>query len=1027
MSIEQALKGERIYCVCIQGAHLNTLVETPFHLTVTASCLNEVTPIGDAVQLNNKTNNVFINVSEHAEKLGEHGVQLNVTDNDTGKRFRFSVEPMAPLVVSIPMKIGDPLVLTIQCIHPQNPHKKTVSGVVHTSFMREASIVQTPGTTARKISLSPRRTTSFDQSAAAVGLLGTGQAIPSTKKTLLFLEDSQLNMKATPNSSIIGGIQCAQEVTADGTVLNPRPIQNFHESFLTDISARVRGEGDKERHVGPHSGAYVVCNSKSEMLVSELGKKTHKKQSLLINLGTLQIAQSTLSGPVRIRAKLVDLNFSHSGSGLDALGNVSSTDVQHEQKAVIAYIGLLEEVSRELFNETGLTACTLEGKLFKPTSLHGSASTAATALEGTHHDAEGEESCVAVKLYVSLVPSRGDADSPEEEASGSDSEHPSKAGSAHPSRRGSKRTLDAENAPGSVHASQHASAHNSVHGSVNNSQHASRRNSDAASVSKSHHGSRDQLPSDAPSVADVQRRIDANEPYNVVTKNTALPDELIGSSSMLAVGPNHLSAAELKALSKSKAGSNLASAVPLLNLGGNASKASSIASMHAPEATEYSEFMPLKPSHGAFGEDLEPSALGRIQPGRHKNAAATGLAFAEIVRGELEQKQRLVEELTEDVRVRNEAIQVCGFDIRALREEQIRLNNKIQALEAEKAQKTQEELKADAVTSEILKYPHLMHELDKPTLIRNMHRLREKVSGLDRDKGALEGALRQAKEYLTEFAALKKEHAVLQGAHQEQTKYLQKMQGKINQITTYQETIKTQEKVIAKMQNIVEAKMRAKNALPFLPKNVPANAMIPVPTQPQETPQRASLPDFEALQAAKMNEEALEEARREIAELTEKVHTDVYDASTIACTRFAMVQLVLFWWKCDRSCFAELIALIEHIYLSFCITYPLQVQDLEHQMYEAKLNQLESASAKISRDAAPEDSDAHSEEGSDSGGEEVEAPNTSVMQEMTVEERAKFEDLKSANEKIDELEAEVSYYYFFSQVHCAAYGAFSNE
>jgi hypothetical protein len=875
MSIEQALKGERIYCVCIQAAHLNTLVETPFHLTVTASCINEITPLGNAVQLNNKANNTFINVSEHLEKLGEHGIQLNVTDIDTEKHFRFTVEPMAPLVVSIPMKVGDPLVLTIQCIHPQNPLKKTVSGVVHTSFMREASIVQTPGTTARKISLSPRRTTSFDQSAAAVGLLGTGQAIPSTKKTLLFLEDSQLNMKATPNASIIGGIQSAQEVTADGTVVNPRPIQNFHESFLTDISMRVRGEEDKDRHVGPHSGAYVVCNSKSEMLVSELGKKTHKKQSLLINLGTLQISQSTLSGPVRIRAKLVDLNFSHAGSGLDALGNVSSAGVQHEQKAVIAYIGLLEEVSRELFNETGLTACTLEGKLFKPTSLHGTASTAAAALEGGgHHDVEGEESCVAVKLYVSLVPSRGDADSPEEEASGSDSEHPSKAGSAQASRRGSKRTLEAEKVPGS----QHGSVQNSVHNSVHNSQHVSRRNSDAAAAaaaavgSKSHHASREQLPGDASSAADVQRRIDANEPYNVVTKNTALPDELVGSSSLLAVGPNHLSAAELKALSKSKAGSNQQSAVPMLNLGGNASKASSVASIHAPpDATEFSEFLPVKPSHGAFGEDLEPSALGRIQPGRHKNAAGTGLAFAEIVRGELEQKQRLVEELTEDVRVRNEAIQVCGFDIRALREEQIRLNNKIQALEAEKVQKAQEELKADAVTSEILKYPHLMHELDKPTLIRNMHRLREKVSGLDRDKGALEGALRQAKEYLTEFAALKKDHAVLQGAHQEQTKYLQKMQGKINQITTYQETIKTQEKVIAKMQNIVEAKMRAKNALPFLPKSVPANAMIPVPSQPQEMPQQASLPDFEALQVQRMNEAALEEARREIAELTEKV------------------------------------------------------------------------------------------------------------------------------------------------------------
>jgi hypothetical protein len=74
------------------------------------------------------------------------------------------------------------------------------------------------------------------------------------------------------------------------------------------------------------------------------------------------------------------------------------------------------------------------------------------------------------------------------------------------------------------------------------------------------------------------------------------------------------------------------------------------------------------------------------------------------------------------------------------------------------------------------------------------------------------------------------------------------------------------------------------------------------------------------------------------------------------------------------------------------------VQDLEHQLYEAKLTQYESAKAT---------SDAGTEDGSD--GEEEEAPNTSVMQEMTAEEKAKFEDLKSANAMIDELEAEVSH------------------
>ena len=137
----------------------------------------------------------------------------------------------------------------------------------------------------------------------------------------------------------------------------------------------------------------------------------------------------------------------------------------------------------------------------------------------------------------------------------------------------------------------------------------------------------------------------------------------------------------------------------------------------------------------------------------------------------------------------------------------------------------------------------------------------------------MEGALKQAKDVIVQFTALKKEHANLQGAHLEQTKYLQKMTAKINQVSAYQQTIQTQEKVIAKMQTIVESKLRSKNALPFLPKQQhPTQSQIPVPGLAQLADlQSPGLPDFEALQVQKVNEEALFQARQEVAELTEKV------------------------------------------------------------------------------------------------------------------------------------------------------------
>jgi chromosome segregation ATPase len=303
------------------------------------------------------------------------------------------------------------------------------------------------------------------------------------------------------------------------------------------------------------------------------------------------------------------------------------------------------------------------------------------------------------------------------------------------------------------------------------------------------------------------------------------------------------------------------------------------------------DFVPMmmnqKASASAFGENLNAAQVGRALQNKGHNdkaksqqAATTGVAFAEIVRKELEQKQRIIEELTAELRMHTEATQVCGADIRMLREEQIRLMNKIDSLEQEKRDKAAAEANADKLTSEILRYPHLMHEQDKDTLIRNVQNMRDKVNALERDRTALQDALGQAKTVIKQFATLKQEHHSLQEAHQEQSKYLMKMQKKITQISAYQETIQTQEKVISKMQGIIETKMRAKNALPFsvkppthlnaaAPNPVPPNSQIP---QFSATPPPAvAIPDFAAIQAQKETEEQLVQARQEIAELTDKV------------------------------------------------------------------------------------------------------------------------------------------------------------
>lgn len=852
-TLVQSLRTDQIFCISIQAAHLNTLVETTFELQIVGKVNGLSQKTSEAVHVNNKNPSTFLNVSEYMDSL--HGVvHLWIMDASTGTLYRVMVSPLSPLVVSIPMKIGDPIVLTVQCMYHQNAKGRMVTGTVHTSFMREASITQTPGSTARKISLSPRRMSSFDHSAAAVGLLASGQAIPSTKKTLLFLEDSQLNVKPTPNAAIIGGIQCAEQINEAGEVTNTRTVINHHEAYLTDMSTKLLGAEGKGQHVGPSSGAYIVCNSKSEMLVSDLGKKTHKKQSLTLNLGVLQIAQSTLTGPVRIRAKLVDLVF-NALEGAETGGPVHTSGdskAQHAQKASIAYTGQLEEASRELFNDTGLIACTLEGKLFKPTGMGGSMEGAANAINALSDGPAGgtEETCIAVKLYVSLIPSREEAgDGEEDEDSGSESGDSGKHSTADGHKK--KNTDSAE----SLHSKKNAKSKEKLEKlpSV----------LDYDGMDKEIlFGKKDSRTASAVNLSET----DINKPYNVVTKESALPDELVGSST-LSMPVRKVPSAELLGKGNSKT-----SLVPPLSLGAPHSSTSLLREL---EQEDEQEFLPVRGAAGAFGEGLDAVAVVRAaehngRRGHARQTAATGVAFAEVLRAELEQKQKLIDDLLQDVKVRSEAIQVCGYDIRGLREEQIRLNTKIQAMEREKEAKLAEEARADAITSEILKYPHLLHEQDKPALIRNVHQLRERVHGLDKDKTALQDAMSQVKPIIQQFAALKKDHHNLQEAHTEQSKYLLKMQNKINQVSAYQETIKTQEKIIAKMQSIVENKMRAKNALPFLPKQ-PVNSNIPVPGSMQEMFSPPGLPDFEAIQAQRVNEEELLQARREIDELNEKV------------------------------------------------------------------------------------------------------------------------------------------------------------
>lgn len=82
------------------------------------------------------------------------------------------------------------------------------------------------------------------------------------------------------------------------------------------------------------------------------------------------------------------------------------------------------------------------------------------------------------------------------------------------------------------------------------------------------------------------------------------------------------------------------------------------------------------------------------------------------------------------------------------------------------------------------------------------------------------------------------------------------------------------------------------------------------------------------------------------------------------------------------------------------------MQDLERQLFDAKLDAMNAA--KVDDSGSDSDSDGESE-----------VPNASTLQELaeTDEQKANFNDLKGANERIDQLEVEVFKFYFYFFVY----------
>lgn len=180
----------------------------------------------------------------------------------------------------------------------------------------------------------------------------------------------------------------------------------------------------------------------------------------------------------------------------------------------------------------------------------------------------------------------------------------------------------------------------------------------------------------------------------------------------------------------------------------------------------------------------------------------------------------------------------------------------------EKDKNIELENKVSTITSDIIKSPGLIHELEKPALVKILNQLRIQYQELEKEKEIIQNTLKQAKDYLEKYAILKKDHKKLEEAHIQQSKYIQKINHKINQIKTYENTIETQEKVIFKMQNILENNVKANGIImnkPLLPKNNEDYSIIPTP------------PTIDKESINSIDNQELVEAKDEINSLKEQI------------------------------------------------------------------------------------------------------------------------------------------------------------
>jgi hypothetical protein len=365
---------DKDYVLNVVVGYLNSLVETVYTLRVTV--LTESLQHLGSFQLNN---NFYHSVSKIAKKYGSDGLRIRIEElRDTGDAgsakealpsllYTVSLSNGSPSVIYITLASGDILTVSLKLSDVEHHH---LVGIIHSSVMREGSINADPQhLSTPRMSLTPRRKSTMIGTAGInisprASFLRSGTKLPGSLKQILFLEDESISKKPTSVEEILHklGKKLEEEGNEDNTSVSKENNNTFiFSTSKTDVMEELEGDDHNEGR-GSARGSPGGHHSHRST------KHMKRKDMQNIVLGVFKLDRSFFTNPLKLRATLIDVTFEEKKEKEKESTGDDDEENQLKPNPIVKFSGYLGEVSREVFAESGLTTCALEGKLNIPNS-----------------------------------------------------------------------------------------------------------------------------------------------------------------------------------------------------------------------------------------------------------------------------------------------------------------------------------------------------------------------------------------------------------------------------------------------------------------------------------------------------------------------------------------------------------------------------------------------------------------------------------------------------------------------------------